>query len=227
MPNSPQTNIEVAKILAEHYQHTVEQTVMLWKQRNRIYLILIGIIAIAAFLSLQITEANNLFVDLVANILRIEDTSRITQLRTTLPFGTLQTIFLAIVFYLQTNLYHRELGVRRNYLYLGKLEIEIRQALQLEKEKVAFTREGSFYWSHRPPILRTVGPFYSSVNFVLLVLFLFSRLASDYNSGEYGFLLIDSFIAVGTLIYFSGNVLSYSINSDKHTNRENNPIQAE
>jgi hypothetical protein len=112
------------EILVDHHQKTYELTFEMWKQRNRTFLI-----SVATLFTFGVPVANSLLVDLVANSVGLSDEKRIIQLRSSFPFGLLQSALLIAVFYLMVNLYHRALYVLRNYSYLSKVEDEIRQHL--------------------------------------------------------------------------------------------------
>src|SRR5712692_6154591 len=163
LDNSPLSPIEMSdttEILANHYQRTFELTYELWKQRNRTFLALVSVIGAGTLLTFRAAQANPLLVYWIAKLLGLSDKDSIAALGKSFPFGLLQSLLLIVVFYLMVNLYHRALYVLRNYRYLGALEREIRKQLGLEAESCSFTRESSFYWSDRPPLLGGVKWFY-------------------------------------------------------------------
>jgi hypothetical protein len=191
-------------LLAEHYQKTYELTYRLWQQRNRTFLMLIAVIAAGTLLMYRPTDANSLLVDWVAKLLDIKDSNRIKELRDSFPFALLQSILLTVIFYLMVNLFHRAVYVLRNYAYLGALEKEVRSALSLSDQDVAFTRESNFYWKDRPVLLSTVKGFYVFLLGLLLFAFLIGRVIGDILAGSVLLILADLAIAVPTAIYFLG-----------------------
>lgn len=193
---------DMVEIVAEHYQKTYELTYELWGQRNRIFLLLLGVIGAATLLNLQVAQANSLFVSWIAKTLGVTDKNSIEELQKTFPFGLLQSILLIVVFYLMVNLYHRALYVLRNYRYLGALESEIRQQLGLPAEAVSFTRESTFYWSDRPPLLGAVKWVYILLLGTLLLTFFAGRLFDDLRTGNSVFALVDLFIGTTTIVYY-------------------------
>jgi len=192
----------IAEILIDHYQKTYELTYMMWKQRNRLFILLIIIIGVATLLTFRVSEANSLLVDLIAKIFSITDQKRIDQLRTSFPFGVIQSILLITIFFLMVNLYHRALYVLRNYQYLGALEKEIRSHLNLSKASIGFTRESTFYWSRRSSILGSVKWFYIVLLGILLLTFLSGRIIDDFQTGSFLLAIAELIIMIPILLYF-------------------------
>ena len=189
-------------VLVDHYQKTYELTYEMWKQRNRTFLILLGVVSIATLLTFHAPEANSLLVDLIAKLLGVASPQRIEELRTGFPFGLLQSILLIIVFYLMVSLYHRALYVLRNYSYLSKLEKEIRQYLELPEESVFFTRESTFYWQRHSWATDLVTWVYILFLGLLLLAFLIGRIVDDFRIGNIPLAIVDIFIAIPILMFF-------------------------
>ena len=193
---------DTSEILVDHYQKTYELTYETWKQRNKTFLILLGVVSVATLLTFRAPEANSLLVDLIAKLLGITDAGRMTELRNSFPFGLLQSILLTAVFYLMVNLYHRALYVLRSYSYLSKLEKEIRQHLRLSEESVFFTRESAFYWSRHTRITQLVKWVYIIFLGLLLLAFLMGRIVDDFRIGNTILAIVDIVIAIPTLLFF-------------------------
>lgn len=193
---------ETSEILVEHYQKTYELTYDLWKERNRLFLLLLALIGAATLLSLRIPEAESLLVDFTAKLLGITETSRIVELRASFPFGMLETIVLLIVLYLMVSLHHRAIYILRNYAYLAMLEKEIRKQLSLKPESIAFTRESTFYWSSRGPLVHLVKWVYVVFLGLLLHTFLLARLRDDFLLGNTYLAILDLLIALTILTFF-------------------------
>ena len=192
-----------AEALVGHYQQTYELTYEMWKQRNRIFLLLLAVISVATILTFRAPQADSLLLDLIRKLLDVSDPARIGELRTSFPFGLLQSVLLVAVFYLMVNLYHRALYVLRNYSYLSRLEVEIRQQLNLPKASVAFTRESTFYWKGRESTrLGFVKWVYIAFLGALLVAFLFGRIVDDFRLRNHVLAFIDILIATPTLFFF-------------------------
>src|SRR6266498_1031662 len=171
---------EVAETLTEHYQKTFELTYEVWKERNGLFVYLVITTGMGLLLLLRVPELSSLLVDAVAKFLGITDPVRIAQLYKDFPLDTLLSVIFVIVFYLMQRLYSTNVSVFRNYQYLGALEDEIRQHLALSEDSISFTREGRFYWKGR------------SV----------TQIMADLNLGNWILILVDSGIALTTLIYF-------------------------
>lgn len=189
-------------VLVEHYQKTYELTFEMWKQRNRIFLILLAVISIATLLTFRVPEANSLLVDLIARLLGVSDQKRIEGLRQSFPFGLLQSVLLTAVFYLMVNLYHRAVYVLRSYSYLSELEREIREQLQLPKGAVSFTRESTFYWGKQHSLTNFVKWVYITFLGLLLGAFLVGRVVDDFRFGNVPLAVVDMVIAAPTIIFF-------------------------
>jgi hypothetical protein len=191
------------ELLADHYQQTYDLTYKLWEQRNRTFLILIGVIAVATLLTYRPADTNPLLVDWIAKLLGIEDKERIATLHNSFPFALLQGILLTVVFFLMVNLFHRSLYVLRNYAYLGAIEKDIRDALGLSDE-ASFSRESEFYWKKRPSLLGTVKYFYVFVLGALLSAFLVGKTVGDVINGSWILVLVDGLFVIVIGIYYTG-----------------------
>jgi small-conductance mechanosensitive channel len=188
--------MDKAELLVQHYQDTYQLTYQLWQQRNRLFLFLLGIVALASLLTYA-PETNSIFLSWIGKVVGISDKKALIA---SVPFALLQAAFLAVVFYLMVNLFHRALYILRNYRYLGALETEIRTTLQLNESDLAFTRESSFYWSDRPWVLGTVKYVYIVFLGVLMLAFLGGRIHTDW--GNWLLIIVDIGLAVPTLGYF-------------------------
>jgi hypothetical protein len=198
----------IGQAVVDHYQKTYELTYELWKQRNRTFLLLLVVIGAATLLTFEVPTADSLLLDLIAKLLDISGSERVSQLQTSFPFGILQSILLLVVFYLMVNLYHRATYVLRNYHYLGKLETEIREQLGFQEGTAAFTREGSYYWRSRTPMMGFVKWSYFVLLGLLLLAFLGGRIAGDFRDGNVIFGIVDIVIAAPTVMFFYAYVQS-------------------
>lgn len=211
---------ERATALTEHYQKTYELTYSLWHQRNRIFLILLAVISVATLLTFGAVKTDSLFVYIVAKFFGITDIAGREEIRQSFPFALLQSILLMVVFYLMINLYHRTQYVLRNYKYLGQLEREIRQALQLPADSISFTRESTFYWSDRPWLAGIVKWIYIAMLGLLLICFLGGRLLEDFRTDNLFLGIAELLIAVPTVLFF----LAYAMSSVVFDSKEP-PVQ--
>ena len=203
-----------AEILAEHYQKTYELTFELWKQRNQTFLILLAVIGAATLLTFGSSQTNPLLVRWIAKALGVTGEAAVQELGKSFPFGLLQSLLLVVVFYLVVNLYHRALYVLRNYKYLAALEQEIRQQLGASAESIAFTREGSFYWSDRSRLQSAVKWCYILLVGCLLFAFLGGRIYDDFKAGTVTLVVVDLVVSVATSLFFLAYAQS-SVSMDK------------
>ena len=193
---------ENSELLAEHYQKTYELTFELWRQRNQTFLILLGVIGGATLLTFSPAQTEPLLVLWIAKALGVTEGHEIRELGAGFPFGLLQSLLLVVVFYLMVNLYHRSLYVLRNYRYLSQLEREIRDDLGLPSDSIAFTREGSFYWSDRALFQSTVKWCYIALVGCLLFAFLGGRILEDFRTRTLVLACVDLAISVATAVFF-------------------------
>jgi hypothetical protein len=200
--------MEKAELLVDHYQKTYELTFELWKQRNVTFLVLLGVIAVATLLTFGPAQTNPLLIAWIAKVLGITEGTRIEQLQKSFPFAILQSLLLVVVFYLIVNLYHRALYVLRNYRYLGELEREIRSELNLPPASIAFTRESTFYWGDRAPLLGAVKWVYIIFVGTLLFAFLGGRTLHDFRIGNALLGFVDLTISTPTVVFFAAYAYS-------------------
>jgi hypothetical protein len=183
-----------ATALARHYQRIREQVTRAWEQRNRRYVFLVCMLAVAALLSfVQAPIVKNLgegsSVELSALIKKLPNANNLEVLwnilvtllvyNAAVVFEVLMIVLLVAVFYLTADLYHRSSLLVDLYLYLALLETEIRSALRLGKRQVAFTREGPFYRVTGTRMSLLIGAANKGMLGCLLFLFFATRLLGD------------------------------------------------
>lgn len=190
------------ELLVQHYEKTYETTIKVWEQRNRTFLILLLVVGVATLITFNVPEAQPLLADLIAKILAITEGTRIAALRTSLPYGLIQSIFLMAILYLMVIVYHRTTFILRNYIYLEAVEKEIRVGLGLSDNSIAFSREGNFYKAHKPYLSKLIGLAYIVMLGVLLTAFSGMRIYTDLTSGNILFTIVDVFLVSSVLIFF-------------------------
>lgn len=190
------------ELFVEHYEKTYETTLKVWEQRNRTFLILLVVVGVATLITFNVPEAQPLLADLIAKVLAIKESTRIAALRTSLPYGLIQSILLMVILYLMVIVYHRTTFILRNYRYLEAVEKEIREGLELPDDSIAFSREGSFYKEHKPYLSKLVGLAYIVMLGVLLTVFSGMRVYTDLTSGNIWFTIVDVFLSLSALIFF-------------------------
>lgn len=174
--------------LTEHYQKTYELVLHFWERRNRQFLILAGVLAVAAMASI-LQEAliagakeylNTLLQAKEGGLGQTSAPRQPLSESVPLAYDVLITFLMVATFYLMANLYHRSGGIIRYYVYLGMLEREIRDQMQLRPSQPGFTREGSFYKASGAAVTGLIRWTYKLVLFSLLVLFFVSRILIDW-----------------------------------------------
>ncbi len=198
------------ELIAEHYQKTFELTLKLWDARNMTFLLLLFVVGLGTLITFKVDQAEPLLVDLIAGLLNIEDAGRIGELRTSFPYGLIQSILLMIVLYLTVQLYHRTINITRNYSYLAHLEEEIREGIGIQQHQLSFTREGSFYWQNSSEFSKLVGVTYILMLGLLLIAFFGMRILVDLLAADIFVIIVDVLLAVPTLIFFGKYAYSSS-----------------
>ena len=138
---SAKTKDEHLQVVAEHYQKTFELADGLRRDRNKFFIFLVAVLAGAALLFgfgktmvlklLAVWISKNIgLLEVNANSIPGMSQKDVTDWISNANFDLLLTLMLAVVFYLMMNLYHHTETVSRLYIYLGKLEIEIRLKLE-------------------------------------------------------------------------------------------------
>lgn len=190
------------EFIVEHYEKTYKTTLKVWEQRNRTFLILLIVVGVATLITFNVSEAQPLLADLIAKFFAINEVARIAALRTSLPYGLIQSIFLMVILYLMVIVYHRTIFILRNYMYLEEIEKEIRAGFELSNNSIAFSREGRFYKEHKPYFSKLVGLVYIVMLGVLLTVFSGMRIYADLTSGNIWFTIVDVFLAISAIIFF-------------------------
>jgi len=205
-PLPPKVDVEV---LANHYQKTYETALENWKERNRLFVILVIVTGIGLLLVLHVPTADSLLVAAVIKFLSITDDTLKAQLNSIFPFDILLSGILVVMFYLMQRLYSTNLSVMRNYLYLGAMEKEIRDGLGLPPSSVSFTREGRHYWDRRMIMQSASKWYYIFVLFVILIPFIVLKLRADFQTPNWLIILVDLLVSLITFLYW----LEYSYSS--------------
>ncbi len=199
-----------AEIIAQHYQKTFEFTLALWKERNRIFLILLFVVGVGTLLTFNVSQAEPLLVDFIAKFFNVDTKERLKELQVSFPYGLIQSVILMIVLYLMIQLYHRTITINRNYSYLSYLENEIRSELQINQNEISFSRESTFYWGASPSFSKQIGIAYIVILGILLLAFLVMRVYTDIITINVFAIIADLILAIATLIFFANYAFSAS-----------------
>jgi small-conductance mechanosensitive channel len=162
--------------MLDHYQETYRVTHRYEYERNRLFILFILVLVAAIYLALNKELASQLAVDVIGPK---TDTAREAWAKVNF-YRIFSVISIMAAFYLIVNLHHRFSTIKRNYSYLGQLEREIRQELQIHPPNIAFTRESTFYEQNRSSLSNFVRISYSIILIGFVLLFLVIRLWSDW-----------------------------------------------
>ncbi|CAI0994857.1 TPA: hypothetical protein ACSTLY_003552 [Serratia fonticola] len=194
--------MEEKTLLVDHYHKTYDLTYSVWESRNMTLLILLAVVGFSTLLTFNVSEAQPLLVDIIAKLCGITDSARIAELRTTFPYGIIQSIFVIIVFYLMLNLYQKTRFIRRGYLYLSGVESDIRATLNLGEYNVSFTREGEFYEKNQSIAGVITGVSYVLILGLLLMSFLGMRLCTDWQTHQFTIFGVDLILTLGITFFY-------------------------
>lgn len=186
------------ELIVDHYNKTYDLTFNLWEARNKILLCLFLCIGITVFLTFNVAEAQPLLIDIITKSIGITDASRISELRKSFPYSVVHSALLLIIMYLIINLYHRSAFIHRNYVYLSKLEEDIRSRLSINQESKVFSRESAFYDENKTFASKYIGVIYVLVVSFFVLSFLSVRLYLDVLSASKLIIFYD--ISVGLVI---------------------------
>jgi hypothetical protein len=167
--------------LAEHYQKTYELVLHFWERRNRQFVSLAAVLAVAAVGSIlqeALIAAARIYLETVLK----DAKTNVSVVLEALPqaYSVVMTFLLVASFYLMANLYLQTSLIINYYGYIDLLEHDLRAELALSRARVAFTREGAYYSSNGQRVSALVRLFYKLVLFALLVLLFASRMMVDW-----------------------------------------------
>jgi len=170
---------ERALVLADHYHRAAEQASERWRERNRQFLALVGVLALAVLLTANPGGTDSFFLALVAKLAGVKEDD-IDRLRESFPYVVLHGLLLVLVFYFMTDVFRLNANIIRNYEYLRGLEPELRYELGLHPENTAFSRETTFYDSFKVKGSGAVKYAYVLIVGGMLAFFLVFRVTSDW-----------------------------------------------
>ena len=192
MPDTDEGN---GKLLVEHYHKMIDVTSEHFQRRNRSSIWLTLAVGIASLLTWKPQETTPLFVKYLSKDTNISNTND-------LPLELLQSVFLALIFYLTVNLFHHEGSLWRHYKYLELLEKEIKSQLNIDQDSFIFGLQSALYPKTRVWLQPTIRWAYSLILGLLLIWFLIGQLLGDFAEGELVPIIIDVVISLPTVFYF-------------------------
>jgi len=168
-----------AQVLADHYHRAAEQATARWQERNRQFLALVGVLALAVLLTANQSSTDSFFLALVAKLAGVKEDD-INRLRESFPYVVLHGLLVVLVFYFMTDVFRLNANIIRNYEYLRGLEPDLRDELGLHVDDAAFSRETAFYDSFRVKWSGLVKYAYVLIVGGMLAFFLLFRITSDW-----------------------------------------------
>jgi hypothetical protein len=187
------------QILAEHYQKTFEVAYELWKQRNKLYFGLLGLIGVSVLLTFQAPQANSLLIDWIARLLGVTDPNRLNELRNGFPFAILHGVLGLAIFYLLIILYQYHRLYLHDIAYLRVLETEIKTFL--DPDSRFFTRESIDYTGGYKPGFLIAWTYVVTLGLLLLAYF-GGRVADDIRTQNLFLMIVDIVLLLLTSVYF-------------------------
>jgi hypothetical protein len=172
-------------VLADHYHRAAEQASDRWLERNRQFLFLVGVLALAVLATANPGETDSFFVGLLAKFAGVTDAD-IGKLRESFPYVVLHGLLVVLVFYFMTDVFRLNANIIRNYEYLRGLERDIRDELALDPGSTAFSKETDFYDEFKVKGNWAVKVAYVLIVGGMLAFFLLFRLTSDWPSAGLG-----------------------------------------
>jgi hypothetical protein len=182
MPN--EIFIHRAKLLADHYHRAAEQASARWQERNRQFLFLVGVLALAVLMTAKQGQTDTFFLYIVGKLAGVPDTD-VAKVRESFPYVVLHGLLVVLVFYFMTDVFRLNANIIRNYAYLRGLERDLRDELAMHPASTAFSKETDFYEAFK---VRGSGAIkYAYVLLVggMLAFFLVFRVTSDWPSNGF------------------------------------------
>ncbi len=183
MPATTTTDLATlrAAVLAEHYQKTMELVIHHWERRSRQFVTLVAVLAGAALVAFARPLIAPALKEVFLKYVPLKD-ANLTRLDALTPVaGDLILAFLVVtVFYLTANLVNRTSIITNYYVYLQRIEPELRKALEISPSQVVFSREGDFYRAVGAYNSRLIGRSYKAILGLLLLFFFAARLFFDF-----------------------------------------------
>lgn len=154
-----------AEVLAEHFQKTFELNHSLWEERNKNFLVLLGVTGVELLLIYRTDGVLRVIADFYSRFLKDKSPHDIAN---GFPFNLLISIILVVILYLMIQIYHRTSHINRTYGYLEKVESDLRNTLEITTGD-SLTREGAYYKNNPRYLLKLTGVVYALLLGTLLL----------------------------------------------------------
>lgn len=160
--------------LVRHYEDSFAQQLVHIRRRDRIFRVLLIILVVTLF---QVLNGHDVYDDLIKVLtlkLKLEWSTAISK-------SFINVSFWVIFFAFSVRYYQVVVAVERGYNYIHKLEKEI--SCNFESQ-IPFTREGKWYSSGKPAILKYVHIAYIKVVPPVLVLCAVAKIIAEYEQSK-------------------------------------------
>lgn len=155
-----------AEILADHFQKTFEHNHSLWEERNKNFLVLLGVTGVELLLIYRTDGVLSVIADFYSKFLKDKSPDEIAR---GFPFNLLISILLVVILYLMIQISHRTSHITRTYGYLEQVERDIRNTLEITSGH-SLTREGEYYRNTQRYLSKLTGAVYALLLGALLLL---------------------------------------------------------
>lgn len=155
------------QVLNEHYNATFDILWVYVKRRDRLFTIIIALLAIMLFRVYTPIEASNLIIEQIKLRLQIEKSISFIYIESIIWFSLLASL----IRYFQAMVY-----IERQYSYLHLLE----DKLSAEYVDEVFTREGHSYLSNYPKLLNWASFLYTILFPVMLALVPLMKISTEF-----------------------------------------------
>jgi hypothetical protein len=161
-----------AEVLAEHFQKTFELNHSLWEERNKNFLVLLGVTGVELLLIYRTDGVLRVIADFYSKFLKDKSPDDIAS---GFPFNLLISILLVVILYLMIQISHRTSHIKRTYGYLELVESDLRRTLEITTGH-SLTREGDYYRNNQSYIFNLTGIVYALLLGALLFLVGYGKL---------------------------------------------------
>lgn len=199
-----------AEILAEHFQKTFELNHSLWEERNKNFLVLLGVAGVELLLIYRTDGVLRVMADFYSKFLKDKSPDDIAG---GFPFNLLISILLVVILYLMIQISHRTSHIKRTYRYLEQVESELRNTLEISTGH-SLTREGDYYRNNQSYIFKLTGAVYALLLGALLLFVGYGKLQPLRPTSSISFdtllPVVDVLVLVMTAIFYI-NYLSLAL----------------
>jgi len=186
-----------AELLMDHYNTTFELILYHWKARNRLFALLLGMLAVMALDAAKPHSLANLANHYIEKTFVSDSAKDVVkagpQITEWLDFSAVGSLSWFVLLCLVIQYYQRSIHVDRQYKYVADIEERLTKLLGSDS---IITREGKAYRTasgapdattgdRRPAYLKAIGPLYAYVFPLLLSALVIGKLWLDWHSPDW------------------------------------------